>query len=45
VIPTSSIVKIALVAASTLNSSQAYFITAVKGASSGTVKVLYGKST
>ena len=40
VIPTSSIVKIALVAASTLNYSHAYLITAVNGASSGTVKVL-----
>jgi hypothetical protein len=33
VIPTSSMVRIALVAESTLNSSQAYLITAVNGAS------------
>lgn len=43
--PTSSIVKIALVFGSTLNYSQAYLMTAVKGASCGTVRVLNGRST
>jgi len=45
VIPTSSIVSIALVFGSTLNSTQAYLITAVNGAYSGTVSVLKGRST
>lgn len=45
VIPTSYMVNIALVLASTLNYSQAYLITAVKGAYSGTVSVLNGNPT